>query len=81
MTAEEYGWWLAEYSQRPWGEIRTDTGFGIVAATLANVNRSGNRPPYKATDFMPWHEKPDGASDADEDEREQILRMMERGGQ
>ena len=74
MTAEEYGLWMAEYSRSPWGEIRNDTGFGIVAATLANVNRSGNKAPYKPTDFMPWSEQ----REAEEvpDERDAIFRMM-----
>ena len=32
-------------------------GFAIVAATIANVNRGINQPPYKVEDFMPKFEK------------------------
>ena len=46
ITAEEYGLWWAEYCRSPWGELRQDTGFGIVAATLANVNRGRNTAPF-----------------------------------
>ena len=77
ITAEEYGLWWAEYCRNPWGELRTDTGFGIVAATLANVNRGRNTPAFKPTDFMPWHEAPaEDAGHETEDERDSIFRMM-----
>lgn len=32
-------------------------GFAMVAATIANVNRGKNQPPYKVEDFMPKFEK------------------------
>lgn len=67
--------WWGEYCRSPWGELRQDTGFGIVAATLANVNRGKNTPPFKPADFMPWHEAPK-ADEPEEDERDRILRMM-----
>jgi len=77
ITAEEYGLWWAEYCRSPWGELRQDTGFGIVAATLANVNRGRNTAPFKHTDFMPWHEAPaEDAGQETEDERDSIFRMM-----
>lgn len=80
MTAEEYGLWCAEYRRSPWGEVRSDTGFGIVAATVANVNRGQKTKPYKATDFMPWHESAEAAeAEPEEDEREKIFRMMNGG--
>lgn len=72
--------WWAEYCRNPWGELRLDTGFGIVAATLANVNRSKNTAAFKPTDFMPWHEatatQQAEAEAATEDERDNLFRMM-----
>lgn len=79
ITAEEYGLWWAEYRRNPWGELRQDTGFGIVAATLANVHRGEKTKPYKATDFMPWHESPEEDEAPEEDERDKIFRMMNGG--
>ena len=80
ITAEEYGLWWAEYCRNPWGELRTDTGFGIVAATLANVNRGRNTPAFKPTDFMPWHEETaDEKAErqgSEDDERDNLFRMM-----
>jgi len=53
MTAEEFGLWQYEYSVRPWGEIRADMMGGIVASTVANVNRGKDTEPFSAYDFMP----------------------------
>lgn len=77
ITAEEYGLWWAEYCRSPWGELRQDTGFGIVAATLANVHRGKSTAAFKPADFMPWHEAPEEeAPAAEEDERDALFRMM-----
>lgn len=32
-------------------------GFAMIAATIANVNRGKNQPPYKVEDFMPKFER------------------------
>lgn len=42
----------------PLGYRRGDLQTGIIAATIANVNRSADTPPYKASDFMPDFDKP-----------------------
>lgn len=80
ITAEEYGLWWAEYCRSPWGELRQDTGFGIVAATLANVNRGKSVAAFKPTDFMPWHEETaDEKAErhgSEDDERDNLFRMM-----
>lgn len=80
MTAEEYGLWWAEYCRSPWGELRQDTGFGIVAATLANTHRARDAKPFAATDFMPWQEKPQEAAPeapkTDHDGRDEIFALM-----
>lgn len=79
LTAQEYGLWWAEYCRSPWGELRQDTGFGIVAATIANTSRSRDSKPFSATDFMPWHEAPQEAEAApttDHDGRDEIFALM-----
>ncbi len=38
----------------PWGEWRADLRAGIVASTLANVNRGKKTKAYTAKDFMPF---------------------------
>ena len=60
MAAQEFGYWQAEYQREPWGDFRADLGAGLVAATLANVNRDTKvRPqPYSALDFMPFAREP-----------------------
>lgn len=79
ITAEEYGLWWAEYRRSPWGEMRMDTGFGIVAATTANVNRGAKTKAFKATDFMPWYESQADQDEPESDERDTIFRMMSGG--
>ena len=52
--------WRAFDLLEPIGDTRMDLGFGIVASTLANVNRDEKkRPePFTPVDFMPFAEKP-----------------------
>jgi len=39
----------------PFGDRRRDVQAGIIAATIANVNRGKDIRPYKVTEFMmPW---------------------------
>lgn len=40
----------------PFGEGRADLRMGIIASTIANVNR-GKQKPFKPADFMPFVEK------------------------
>ena len=53
MSGWEFGLWLAAYAAEPWGDWRTDYAGGIVAATLANVNRKPSASPFSPADFMP----------------------------
>lgn len=51
--SRELSEWIAFYSLEPWGERFDYLGTGIVAATLANLNRKKGAQPYKPEDFMP----------------------------
>lgn len=42
----------------PVGEPRADFRAGLIAATLANVNRAADADPYQPQDFMPLAEGP-----------------------
>jgi hypothetical protein len=46
--------WRAFDSVEPIGAWRTDYGFGMLCALLANINRKKGAPPFKAMDFMPF---------------------------
>lgn len=50
--------WRAFDLREPIGDWRADLGHGIVASTLANINRSKGADPFKPSDFMPLAEKP-----------------------
>lgn len=54
MSSSQLAEWIAFYQLEPWGEERADLRAGIVASTIANVNRSQKqKKPYKPDDFMP----------------------------
>lgn len=59
MRPSVLGEWMALYGIDPWGEQRADLRAGIVASTIANVNRDARRKPepFEATDFMPYRER------------------------
>lgn len=54
-TSGELTEWMAFYQMEPFGAERGDLQAGIVAATVANVNRDPKKQkkPYSAQDFMP----------------------------
>jgi len=57
MGMDEFIDWQAYCLLEPFGG---DIGFlqsGIIASTIANVNRGKNKAPYKASDFMPDYSK------------------------
>lgn len=55
MSSAEITEWLAFFQLEPFGGERDDLRAGIVAATVANVNRDPKKQkrPYEAGDFMP----------------------------
>ena len=56
ITSVQFAEWMAYSRLEPWGEERDDLRMGIVASTVANVNRPKDKKPYKPTDFMPSFE-------------------------
>lgn len=72
MSSSELSEWMAFFSiEGPTGEERADWRAGMVASTIANVNRDSKRQkrPYKPEDFMPKYEQQ--AITADTQERPQ----------
>ncbi len=55
--SREFAEWRAYYELEPWGEERADLRAGIVASTIANVNR-GKGKAFSPGDFMPEFDKP-----------------------
>ena len=54
--------WIAYYGLEPFGEERSDLRAGIVAATVANVNRDAKRrrDAFRPEEFMPKFGEGDG---------------------
>ena len=53
LTSSEITTWLAYYMLDPMGGEREDLRSGIIAATIANVNRGKGTQPFEPSDFMP----------------------------
>lgn len=54
MSSYEVALWEAEFRRSPWDEFRGDLQAGIIAATIANVNRGKTTPAFSPADFMPY---------------------------
>lgn len=58
MGALEFAEWMAFFRVEPFGDVRGDLQAGIVASTVANVNRDPKkRRPFSPADFLPDFEK------------------------
>lgn len=60
VSSREFAEWMAYATLEPFGPEREDQRAGVVAATLANINRDSKlRPePYSVEDFFPRHDTP-----------------------
>jgi hypothetical protein len=65
MTAEEFGEWMAFYGQQPFGISGAWFQTGVVASTIANVNRGANSPALSAADFMPRRREDEAVKEKD----------------
>ena len=57
VDSRELSEWMAYYQLDPFGNVREDLQAGIVASTIANVNRGKNDKAFQPSDFMPLMEK------------------------
>jgi hypothetical protein len=57
LSAAELTEWMAFYHLEPWGGERSDLQAGIIASTVANVNRDSKKKPepYRPQDFIPQY--------------------------
>lgn len=53
MPISEFFEWIEYNSIEPFGEERDDYRTGIIASTIANVNRTKNSKIYTPDDFIP----------------------------
>ena len=81
MSAEEYGLWMAQFAAEPWGEDRMDVGMGIIASTMANINRRQGAQPYTVSDFAPYLRSQDEANNPakEEDTPMQFIKGLSNG--
>ena len=70
MTSAQLAEWMAFAQLEPWGEERADLRAGIVASTVANVNRGKGQKVLTPQHFMPEFEP--------ETEEQAAARLMAR---
>ena len=63
-TAHEFALWMALYEAEPWGPVREDMAAGVIASTIANVNRGKDQAAFKPLDFMPLIKQPEKQEEA-----------------
>ena len=76
LTSDEMTEWQAFYLLEPWGSDPAALNTAIVAATIANVNRRENTPPYSPVDFMPRYGVPKKPQEASAEERSNQIRNL-----
>lgn len=55
LSARQIAGWMAYATIEPFGELQADYRAGVVAAILANSNRSSRaQKSYQPDDFFPW---------------------------
>lgn len=52
MPVSEFKYWMAYDNLYPFGDDRNNIHAGLIASTIANVNRGKNQAPSTAQDFM-----------------------------
>jgi hypothetical protein len=52
MDSREITEWMAYEMVEPFGPWREDVRAGVIASTIANVNRGKSSKPFKPTDFV-----------------------------
>lgn len=75
ISSRELTEWMAFFSLEPWGTEVEDWRAGLIASTIANVNRDPKkrRKPYEPEDFMPHR----GRRPAEEQSWEEQARILE----
>jgi|TARA_R110002020_G_scaffold155495_3_gene336584 hypothetical protein len=59
IDSKELSEWMAYYELNPFGTVRDDLQAGIIASTIANVNRGKSDKSFTPSDFMPYMDKPE----------------------
>ncbi len=79
IDSRELTEWAAYFSLEPWGTEVDDWRAGMVASTIANVNRDPKkrRKPYEPKDFIP-HRLALPAKEQSAEEQARVMRMWAR---
>ena len=63
IDSRELAEWRAFYQMEPFGHFRGDLQAGIIASTIANVNKGKKGQAFTPADFMPLIEKQEQTED------------------
>ncbi len=77
MTAEEFYQWYMLEQLEPFGEYGAWLRTGVIASTLANINRGKDTSPFAPLDFMPEAYRPVKKPVAPQTMKEKWIAIME----
>lgn len=78
ISSAEITEWAAYYMLEPFGEDRADLRSGIIASTVANVNRAEKQEPYTPHDFMPKFDEQEEPPEDEPEDTEQWRELLHR---
>ncbi len=80
IDSRELTEWAVFFSLEPWGTEVEDWRAGLIAATIANVNRDPKqrRQPYEPSDFMPRRAAQVEVEEQSVEEQAQIMEAWAR---
>ncbi len=76
MDSHEFAEWMAYYRIDPYGSWREDYRAGIVASTLANVNRTKDAKVFTPQDFIPEFDHAEEREEQSPEEQLQIVELL-----
>ncbi len=77
ITIEEFQRWLLLEQIEPFGEYGAWLRTGVIASTLANINRGKDTSPFSALDFMPEAYRPPKKVETPKTMKEKWISIME----
>ncbi len=81
MSSLELAGWMAYDRISPIGPERDDINQAIQSSLIANANRGKRTQPFKPADFMPFMDKPEPATDAEQikDRMFALMKLQNKG--
>ena len=80
IDSDDLSEWKAYMKLEPFGEERADLRAGIIASTIANVNRNPDKTPqpFQPSDFMPVFDRRENEPQSESDGEKRARELYEQ---